>query len=137
VELGYKNLAKGKKADWFADADKIHSFTFGPDAAKGTAMLGNTRDAFDQVWHLPTDPTPLTGRQWIEHFASAMGVEPRVRVMPVWSMTLVGLFVPVVREFKEMVYQYDRDYFFDSAKFTGRFEFTPTAPEQAVRAITG
>ena len=62
METVYKNLKKGKKASWFADADKKHSFTYTPDAAKATALLGNTPDAYNQIWHLPTDKNTLTGK---------------------------------------------------------------------------
>ena len=65
IEMVYKNLKKGKRANWFIDADKKHSFTFTPDAAKATALLGNTPDAYNQVWHLPTDKNTLTGREFI------------------------------------------------------------------------
>ena len=34
---------------------------------------------------------------------------------------LMGLFVPVMREVSEMMYQSDRDYVFDSTKFERRF----------------
>ncbi|MBD0298169.1 MAG: NAD-dependent epimerase/dehydratase family protein, partial [Flavisolibacter sp.] len=65
IEMVYKNMKKGKKAMWFADADKVHSFTYVPDAAKATALLGNTPDAYNQVWHTPTDVQKITGRQWV------------------------------------------------------------------------
>jgi nucleoside-diphosphate-sugar epimerase len=61
TEMVYKNLKKGKSANWFIDADKKHSFTFTPDAAKATALLGNTLDAYNQVWHLPTDKNCQSG----------------------------------------------------------------------------
>ena len=63
TEVVYKNLKKGKRANWFMDADAKHSFTYTPDAAKATAILGNTADAYNQVWHLPTDKNTLTGRE--------------------------------------------------------------------------
>lgn len=135
VELVYKNLAKGKKADWFVDADKIHSFTFTPDAAKATALLGNMADAFNQVWHLPTSPVKLTGKQWIQLFADELNLKTKYSTLPVWMMSILGLFIPVLKEFKEMVYQYDRDYFFNSSKFQQRFGFEPTSPQEAVRWI--
>lgn len=135
VELVYNNLAKGRKADWFANADKLHNFIFTPDAAKATALLGNTPVAYNQVWHLPTDRAPLTGRQWVELFAKEMGVKPAVRVLPIWMMGILGVFVPILREFKEMAYQFDRDYVFDSSKFEKRFGYTPTRAEDGVRAI--
>ncbi|GET33724.1 NAD-dependent dehydratase [Prolixibacter bellariivorans] len=135
VEMVYKNLAKGKKAQWLANANKVHQYTFVPDAAKATAMLGNTPDVWNQVWHLPTDHSRLTGKDWITLFAKAMNVEPKFTVVPNWMLGIIGLFVPIMRELKEMNYQNDRDYVFDSSKFEERFDFTPTQPEDAVKYV--
>ncbi len=135
VELVYKNFQKGKKADWFADVNKLHNFTFTTDAGRATALLGNTPDAYGQVWHLPTDQSKLTGKQWIALFAHQMDVEPKCRVLPVWMMGLLGIFIPVMKEFKEMAYQYDRDYVFDSTKFERKFGIKPSSPIHAVQTI--
>ncbi len=135
-EIVYKNFKKGKKANWFARVDKIHNFTFTPDAGRATALLGNTPDAYGQVWHLPTDRSKLTGKQWIELFARQMNVEPKYQILPIWMMSLLGLFVPIMKEFKEMAYQYDRDYEFDSRKFEERFtDFKPASSIHAVHAV--
>lgn len=135
VEMVYKNFAKGKKANWFNDVTKKHNFTFAPDAGLATALLGNTPDAYNQVWHLPTDRTPLTGKDWIGLFAKEMNVEPRIQVLPQLMLTVLGIFVPILKEFREMTYQYTRDYVFDSSKFEKRFAILPTKPEEAVRAV--
>ena len=137
VEMVYKNLKKGSKAMWFADASKIHTFTFTPDAAKATALLGNTPDAYNQIWHLPTDPTPRTGRQWMELFAQELHTEPKLMVLKPWLVSLLGLFMPILRESKEMLYQYDRDYSFSSSKFEKRFGIKPTPGEVAVKQVVG
>lgn len=129
------NLRKGKKSSWLVDADKIHSFTYTPDAANATALLGNTPDAYNQVWHLPTDPTRLTGRQWAALFAEAMSGKAGVQVMPAWLVGALGIFIPFMGELRPMLYQYDQDYFFDSSKFDKRFTFATTTPRQAVDAI--
>ena len=135
METVYKNLKKGKKASWFADADKKHSFTYTPDAAKATALLGNTPDAYNQIWHLPTDKNALTGRELIGLFAEEMSVDRKVSVLPVWLMKILGLFVPIMKEMPEMMYQYDRDYFFDSSKFEKRFNFRITTYQEGVKQI--
>jgi nucleoside-diphosphate-sugar epimerase len=132
-EMVYKNFLKGTRANWFVDADKKHSFTFTPDAAKATALLGNTDDAYNTVWHLPTDKNALTGREFISLFSREMNVPNKVFVMPVWVIKIVGLFVPVLKEMREMMYQYDRDYFFDSSKFEKRFKISPTTYSEGVR----
>jgi nucleoside-diphosphate-sugar epimerase len=135
TEIVYKNLKKGKSANWFVNADKKHSFTFTPDAAKATALLGNTDDTYNQVWHLPTDKNTLTGREFIDLFAQELKVKSRVSVMPVWLIKLLGLVVPVLKEMPEMMYQNDRDYFFDSSKFDKRFKFKTTTYQEGVRLI--
>lgn len=134
IEVIYKNLKKGKRPNWFVDADKKHSFTYTPDAARATALLGNTPDAFNQVWHLPTDKNTLTGRQMAELFAREMQMTPKkMAALPLWMIRLIGLFIPFMKEMPEMIYQYDRDYFFDSSKFEDRFGVHATPYETGVR----
>ena len=135
-QLVTDNLLKGKRANWLINADKIHNFTFVLDAAKGTAILGNTPDAFNQVWHLPTDATKLTGRQWIELLATELNTKLRYSILSETMLGLLGIFMPVLKEVKEMAYQYDRDYFFDSTRFNQRFSYTPLTARDAVRLIT-
>jgi len=129
----FENFKNGKAANWLAKADKIHNFTFTPDAAKATAILGNTTDAYNQVWHLPTDSSRLTGKQWVTRIAEEMHTRPRLMVMPVWFMGVIGLFVPIMKELKEMTYQYNRDYFFNSSKFEKKFGFQPVDLDEGIR----
>ncbi len=134
-ETAIKNLAKGKKATWLGSANVKHSFTYTPDAGKATAILGNTVDAFNQVWHLPTAADPYTGQKWIEQIAMALGVEAKYQVVPKWLVRLIGIFVPIMREMPEMMYQYDRDYVFNSQKFEKRFDFKPTSYDEGIREV--
>ncbi len=134
-EMVYKNFLKGSRANWFVDPDKKHSFTFTPDAAKATALLGNTDDAYNTIWHLPTDKNTLTGREFVELFSKEMKVANKIFVMPLWLIRIVGIFIPVIKEMAEMMYQYDRDYFFDSSKFEKRFEFIPTTYSEGIKRI--
>ena len=135
IELVYKNLKKGKRPMWLIDPDKKHSFTYTPDAASATALLGNTADAYNQVWHLPTDKNILTGKEMIRLFAQEMKREAKVTVLPMWLLRTLGLFNPLMKEMPEMMYQYDRDYFFDSTKFDKRFDFKTTTYREGVKRI--
>lgn len=136
IEVVYKNFKKGKAANWFINADKKHSFTFTPDAARATALLSNTPDAYNQVWHVPTDPDALTGREMVALFAKEMNAKNKISVMPMWMLKVAGWFVPFMREMPEMMYQYDRDYIFDSAKFTKRFpDFRVTRYAEGVKQV--
>ncbi len=135
IELVYKTLLRGKRPNWFIDATKKHSFIYTPDAAKATAILGNTPEAFNQVWHLPTDNNTLTGQEWIALFNKEMKTSKKVMVLSKFMLKLLGIFMPEMREMPEMMYQYDRDYIFDSSKFNNRFNFTPATYEMGVKQI--
>lgn len=132
-ELVCKPFAKGKKANWMRSVHHRHSATYVPDAAKATAILGNTEDAYNQVWHLPTAGNPPTGKQWIEMIAQEMNVKPKYMAAPAFALHLMGLFVPIMRELAEMSYQFDRDYVFDSSKFEKKFDFKPTSYQEGIK----
>jgi len=133
MNLVYDNLVKGKKAQWFCNSKVIHSMGYVPELAKGTAMLGNTPQAFNQIWNLPTDTQKITGEEWIHLFAAEMGAKNNYTVLPNWLVRSLGFFIPVMKELAEMNYQYDRDYYFDSSKFNDYFNFTPTSNAVAVK----
>ena len=135
TETVFKPLSQGKKANWLGRADKKHSYTYTPDAAKATALLGNSPEAYGDVWHLPTAPDPFTGREWVEHIAAALKAEPRYRVGGKGLVGFLGLFSSIMRETSEMLYQYDRDYVFDSSKFERHFGMRATPYEEGIRQV--
>lgn len=133
MNLIYDNLIKGKKAQWLCDAKKVHNMGYTPDLAMGTAILGNTPDAYNQIWNLPTDSEKITGEGWINLFAKEMNTSNKYQILPNWLIKVLGLFIPIMKELPEMNYQYDRDYFFDSSKFNSRFNYTPIKNAIAVK----
>jgi nucleoside-diphosphate-sugar epimerase len=135
MSLIYKNLASGKKAQWMFNAKVKHSFIYTPDAGKAIALLGNTPDAYNQIWNLPTDRRSLTAEQWISLFAKEMGKSDKYQLIPGWKVRLAGNFVPFLKELFEMRYQFDRNYYFDSIKFEKYFKYSPTKYEVGVKEI--
>jgi nucleoside-diphosphate-sugar epimerase len=135
AETAAKNLLKGKKAQAFGDINKVHTYTYTPDAARATALLGNTPDAYNQVWHVPTTKERLTQKQWIELIARELNVPARIQKIPKWMMYVLGLFIPELKEFPEMIYQYESDYIFDSSKFESRFGISATPPREGVKIM--
>jgi len=135
TEAVFSKFAQSKKANWMGPLNFKHSFTYTPDAGKATAILGNTPDVYNQTWHLPTAANPPTGQEWINAIAREMGVEPKAMILTPFIASIMGLFMPIMRELKEMLYQYNRDYVFNSDKFNKRFDFTPTAYEEGIKEI--
>lgn len=129
------NVMKGKKPNWQADADKIHSFTYLPDAAKATALLGNTDSAYGQVWHLPTSAERLTGRQFVKIATGMVNVKNSYMLLHPFLLSFIGIFNRTMKELVEMQYQNTQDYFFNSEKFCKTFSFTPTSYEDGIREV--
>ncbi|WP_215226212.1 NAD-dependent epimerase/dehydratase family protein [Echinicola shivajiensis] len=135
TEMVFKPLSKGKSAKWFGNSHCPHSFTYTPDAGKATALLGNTPDAFNQIWHLPTASNPPSGKEWIHMVAKEMAVNPNYQLIPKWIFNISEIFVPFMKELNEMLYQYERPYIFDSKKFEELFFFKPTSYLEGIRRI--
>jgi nucleoside-diphosphate-sugar epimerase len=133
--LLYDRMKKNQRAQWICNARVIHNFSYLPDLGKGTALLGTSPDVMQQVWNLPTDPTPTTGADWIRLMAEEMHASEKYNTISAGMIKLLGLFIPYMRELVEMLYQYDRDYFFDSSKFNSHFNFIPTSPGDAIREM--
>ena len=45
---------------------------------------------------------------------------------------ILGIFMRTMYEMKEMLYQYDSDYIFDSSKFNNAFNFQPTSYTEGI-----
>ena len=133
--LLYDRMKKNQRAQWICNANVIHNFSYLPDLGKGTALLGTTPDVMQQVWNLPTDPTPMTGVDWIRLMAEEMPASEKYTVISAGMIKFLGLFVPYMRELVEMLYQYNKDYYFDSSKFNRYFKFIPTPPREAIQQM--
>ncbi|GAB2776895.1 NAD-dependent epimerase/dehydratase family protein [Salinimicrobium soli] len=135
IETVFKPIKKNKRAMWLGNANCKHSFTFTPDAAKATAFLGNKEEAYGQVWHLPTAQNPPTGKQWVEYVGKEMNAKTDLWEVPKWMVRILGIFMPVMRETVEMMYQYNRNYVFDSSKIEEQFGLKPTSYKMGIREI--
>jgi len=131
----YLKLLKDKNPQWLGKLDVIHNFIYNKDIGKAVALLGNTPDAYNQVWHLPTTDQKLTNRQWIELMMNAMNKQKKIQTMPEWMISALGIFVPILKELQDVGYQFKQDYFFNSSKFNKRFNFTPISPEDGIREM--
>jgi nucleoside-diphosphate-sugar epimerase len=132
----FDNIRKGKKAQWLINDANRRTFIYTPDAAKATALLGNTPSAFNQTWHLPCSDEVINGKQFVALAEKVYGRSLPYTILKKGMLWLIGLFIPVVREIRELLYQFEQDYIFDSSKFKQAFpSFAITTYEEGIRAI--
>ena len=104
----------------------IHTFTYTPDAGKSVAILGNTSSALNQTWHVLTSKEKITGENYVRIACELANRPYKIQPLSNGMLKLIGLFVPVLREFPEMMYQYENDYIFDSSKIEKFFSMEAT-----------
>lgn len=132
--LVFTRLKRGSTPQWVGNAKAIHTFTFTPDAGRAVAALGRCAEAFGHTWHLPTSKEPIDGEGFVRLACELAGRPYRLQVAPRWLLRLIGIFMPVLRENDEMMYQYEYDYRFDSSRVESRFGLTATPYRQGIAA---
>jgi nucleoside-diphosphate-sugar epimerase len=120
----------------FGDPDTPHSWTYIADIAATLATLGSDARAWGQAWNVPTNP-PMSQREIYAALArAAQAPTPRLRRVPTAVLRAGGLFVPFLREFPEIAYQFTRPFVVDSTAAQTTFGITPTPMDQALTATS-
>lgn len=128
-------MRNGKKAQWLVNDNLPHSFTFTPDCGKALYLLSQSDSAWNQTWHMPTAAPALTGKELIEIASKIFNTTSKHIVLGKGMIALMGIFSRTIYELKEMLYQNDSDYVFDSTKFNQAFNFTPTSYEKGIKIV--
>jgi nucleoside-diphosphate-sugar epimerase len=133
----FDNIKKGKKVQFLVNDTVRRTYIFTPDAAKATAILGNTPSAYNQTWHLPCSSEFINGKQFIALTAELYGKPLPYSVLGKLMVTIGGLFNPYAKEMKELLYQYNQDYIFSSDKFKAAFPgFSTTTYRDGIAQIS-
>ena len=129
----FDSVKRGKPGDLLGDPKIPHALTYIDDVVATLAKLGSSDRGDGQTWIVPTlAAMPLA--TWISAFETQLKLKIRTRVAPPWLMTILGVFVPIMRELKEMRYQWTAPYLVDDSKFRTTFNAVPTPFEQQIAA---
>lgn len=117
---------QGRTAQLIGDIDQPHTYTYVPDLARALATLAISGSAFGEVWHVPSPP-PQSTRSIVERVYALAGQPPAMRSLPRPLLAVLGLFWPIMRELRELQFQWDRPYIVDHGKFADAYwgDYTP------------
>lgn len=132
-ELVINRMKAGKNPQWLYSGDKKHSFTYIPDAGKATAFLALQESSWNQTWNLPTDSSYPSGKEITSILNQLLSKNAKLQVMSSWMISVLGLFIPVLKEVKELRYQSDQDYCLDSTKIEKTYGLKPTPIEKGLK----
>jgi nucleoside-diphosphate-sugar epimerase len=127
----FPQILRDRSASGIGNLDLLHTYTFVEDFGKALVMLGESEKAYGEVWHVP-NPQTMTTRQVIHLAFKLAGKPPKVASIGKMMIRIGGLFVPMVKEALEMMYQFDKPFVVDHSKFTHAFGDIANSMEEAL-----
>jgi len=123
---------EGKKVQVLGNLDVPHTYTFVLDCAKALITLGDRDEALGEIWHVPNAET-LTTRQFLQMIFEEAGKAPKIQAAPGYLVKVMGLFNPMMRELKEMLYEFENPFIVDDGKYKNAFGGEVTPHRDAIR----
>ncbi|MFV2145196.1 NAD-dependent epimerase/dehydratase family protein [Isoptericola sp. G70] len=125
---------RGRRAMMMGRTDLPHTFTDVRDVARTLVAAADDADAHGRIWHVPSNP-PVTQAQALTDVLATVG-RPAVPVSslrgPAW--TVAAAFSPLLRELRQLRYQWEAPYLLDSRAAQERFGIAPTPWDEVCRA---
>lgn len=127
-----RQLVAGKPAQLIIDPEVPHTYHFSRDVAAGLLTLGLDPTA-SGLWMLPCAPTLTTG-EMVRRLAAALGrPDAKITRAPPLLLSALGLVWPMMRELREMAYQFEEPFVVDDARFRARFGTSATPIDEGAR----
>ncbi|MEU5285085.1 NAD-dependent epimerase/dehydratase family protein [Streptomyces sp. NPDC020755] len=128
-------LLRGKPVSTLGDPDAPHSWSYVPDVARALVEVAGEERAWGRAWHVPTAPA-LSVRGMVALLAAASGTGPvAVRGLPPVLLDALALVSPLMRELKEIRYQFDRPFVVDSSAYEAGFHVRATPVAEQVDVV--
>ena len=131
-----KALLKGRKARVLVSDSTKRTLIHIEDAGKATALLGMTKDAFGQTWHLPCDDERMTYAEIIQYSQDILSRPCEYQVLKRWQLECLKYIKPTLAETQELWPRYGIDNIFLSDKFKCRFpDFAVTSYREGFKHV--
>lgn len=112
-----------------------HTYANVGDNGRALVELALNDDCYGEVWHLPVGK-PISTNGMLELFNRKLESDFKVSVMPGFLKNTLSLFVPILKETKEMEYQFKQKYVMSDLKFRKRFKgFKVTSYQSGVNRM--
>jgi nucleoside-diphosphate-sugar epimerase len=130
-ERFWRPALAGKPVGGLVDPAVPHTYHFIPDVAAGLMALGLDPGA-EGTFMLPCHPAEPTGAL-AQRLAGALGRPIALGRIPPLAVWFLSLGMPILREVREMGYQWEEPFLVDDARFRARFGERCVPRDEAAR----
>mgnify|MGYP002640673391 CR=1 FL=1 len=135
-ETFFQPAFKGKTVNLLGSIYLPHTFSYIKDFARGLVTLGHNDTAFGEAWHTPCAPT-ISTQEMVDLIEAEIGQDIKIRVAGKSMVSFLGLFNPMLKEVKEMMYTWEEPYIVDHSKYEKAFGLDITPHQQAIAETVG
>lgn len=130
-----ENMLKGKNPNFLGKRDVEHTWAYTLDVGRALVALANDERTYGQAWHLPVG-RPIVIDEIVRILNQHGQTEYRVAYVPRMMLRLLQWVVPIIKEAKEMLYQFDYPYLMSDQKFRNHFpNFKTTSYEEGLKEM--
>ncbi|OZQ70498.1 epimerase [Paenibacillus sp. VTT E-133280] len=127
-----ESIAAGKPAIFIGNMNVPREYVYLPDAAVMIVELACREEAYGQNWNIPGTGT-ISGRDIVKIAQVAQGSKKPVISVGRIGLSLLGTFVPVMKEIVEMLYLTQEPVILNGGKYERNVGPIPTTPfEQGI-----
>ncbi|HEY4432198.1 MAG TPA: NAD-dependent epimerase/dehydratase family protein [Paenibacillus sp.] len=122
-----ESIAAGKPAMFIGNMNVPREYVYLPDAAVMIVELASREEAYGQNWNIPGAGT-ISGRDIVRIAQAAQGSRKPVISVGKIGLSLLGTFVPVMKEIVEMLYLTQEPVVLSGGKYERYVGPIPTTP---------
>lgn len=115
-----ERMLQNKGPQTLVSAEIEHTYANVLDNGRALVELALCDDCYGHVWHLPVGE-PITTNGMLVLFNKKLGSNFKIISMPTLLKKILPLFIPILKETKEMEYQFEQKYVMSDNKFRKRF----------------
>ncbi len=128
-------VLSGAPGAYPGDLDAPHSWTYAGDVAQTLAAAARRDQSWGRAWHVPSTST-ASARQLAARLAALAGApSPDLRRMTAGELEEMGRDNPVMLEFLEILYLYEKPAVLDSTRTAQVLQVTATPIDQVLQEI--
>ncbi len=132
-EMFFEAVLAGKPVNALGNVDLPHTFTYIGDYAKALVTLSERDEALGRAWHVPSAKT-ISIRELVSLAEKELEQPIKIRSAGRFMVSILGLFNPMIRETKEMMYIWETPYILDHSQYEAQFGAETTSHEDAIKA---
>lgn len=113
----YISALKGKSVDWIGDLDVEIELIYIEDGGEAMVMAALSEKRSGEILNLPGSQI-ITARKYLSMIVEQAGTKSKIGTLNAeWLFVVLGIFIPVIKEVREMLYLKREKLILDGSKF--------------------